>query len=77
MKGKVSYIDQHPFLYQAVNIIFSTVKLGILTWGVYGIDSLLEPASSGQSMNCSFSHFRVVSREKAGGWRLIETHHNL
>ncbi len=35
------------------------IKLGILTWGVYGTDFLLEPASSGQSMNCSFSHFRV------------------
>uniref|UniRef100_A0A673HAP3 Fibroblast growth factor n=1 Tax=Sinocyclocheilus rhinocerous TaxID=307959 RepID=A0A673HAP3_9TELE len=25
--------------------VFSDVKLGILTWGVYGIDSLLQPAS--------------------------------
>ncbi len=66
MKGKVSYIDQNHFLYQAVNILFSTVKLGILTWGVYGIDSLLEPASSGQSMNCSFSHFRVGFARESG-----------
>ncbi len=28
-------------------MFFSAVKLGILTWGVYGIDSLLQPASSG------------------------------
>ncbi len=45
MKGKISYIDQNHFLYEAVNILFSAVKLDILTWGVYGIDSLLEPAS--------------------------------
>ncbi len=45
MKGKISYIDQNLFLHQAVNMFFSTVKLGILTWGVYGIDSLLQPAS--------------------------------
>ncbi len=51
MKGKISYIDQNHFLHQAVNMFFSAVKLGILTWGVYGIDSLLLPASSSQSMN--------------------------
>ncbi len=45
--------------HQAVNMLFSAVKLGILTWEVYGIDSLLQPASSGQSMNCSLSYFRV------------------
>ncbi len=73
-KGKISYIDQNHFLYQAVNIFFSAVKLGILTWGVYGIDSLLEPASSGQSMNCSFSHFRVGFKRGSGGCRLVETH---
>ncbi len=56
MKGKISYIDQNNFLNQAVNMFFSAVKLGILTWGVYGIDSLLQPASSGQ---LSLSHFRV------------------
>ncbi len=39
MKGKISYIDQNHFLHQAVNMFFSDVKLGILTWGVYGIDS--------------------------------------
>ena len=59
MKGKISYIDQNHFLNQAVNMFFSAVKLGILTWGVYGNDSLLQPASSGQSMNYSFSHFLV------------------
>ncbi len=40
-------------------MFFYAVKLVILTWGVYGTDSLLEPASSGQSMHCSFSHFGV------------------
>ncbi len=73
MKGKISYIDQNHFLHQAVNMFFSAVKLGILTWGVFGIDSLLQPASSGQSMNCSFSHFRVgFTRERAGGCLLVE-----
>ncbi len=61
MKGKISDIDQNHFLYQAVNLLFSAVKLGILTWGGGGGGgvSLLEPASSGQSMNYSFSHFCV------------------
>ncbi len=53
-------------MYQAVNIFFSAVKLGILTWGVYVTDSLLEPASSGQSMNCSFSHFRIGFKRGSG-----------
>ncbi len=66
MKGKISAIEQNHFLYQAVNILFSAVKLGILTWGVYGIDSLLEPASGGQSMNCSFSHFHVGFTRECG-----------
>ncbi len=47
-------------------MFFSAVKLGILTWGVYGIDSLLQPASSGQSMNCSFSHLRVGFTSESG-----------
>jgi len=59
MKGKISNVDQNHFLNQAVNMFFSAVKLVILTWGVYGTDSLLQPASSGQSMNCSFSHFLI------------------
>ncbi len=66
MKGKISYIDQNHFLNQAVNIFSSAVKLGILTWGVYGTDSLLQPASSGQSMNCSLSHFRVGFKRESG-----------
>ncbi len=66
MKSKISSIDQNHFLYQAVNILFSAVKLGILTWEVYETDSLLEPASSGQSMNCSFSHFRVGFKRESG-----------
>ncbi len=51
MKGKISYIDQNIFFNQAVNMFFSSVNVGILTWGVYGIDSLLQPSSSGQSTN--------------------------
>ncbi len=46
MKGKISYIDQNHFLYQAVNMLFSAVNLGVLTWRVYGIDSFWS-----QSMN--------------------------
>ncbi len=34
--------------------------------GVYGSDSLLQPASSGQSMNCSFSHVRVGFTKESG-----------
>ena len=34
-------------------MFISAVKLGILTWTLMGIDSLLEPASSGSSKNCS------------------------
>ncbi len=66
LKGKICYIDQNRFLYQAVNILFSAIKLGILTWGVYGIDSLLQPASSVQSMNCSLSYFSVGFKTEAG-----------
>ncbi len=66
MKGKNNDIDQNHFLYQAVNMFFSAVKLGILTWGVYGTDSLLQPASSGQSMNYSLSHVRVGFTRESG-----------
>ncbi len=47
MKGKINYIDQNIFLHRAVYIFFSAVKLGILTQGVYGINSLLQSAASG------------------------------
>ncbi len=70
MKGKISYIDQNLFFAPGCKHVFSNVKLGILTWGVYGIDSLLQPASSGQSMNCSFSHFRVGFTRESGRWPL-------
>ncbi len=67
MKGKISYIDQNNFLNQAVNMFFfSAVKLGILIWGVYGIDSLLQPASSGQLTNYSLSHFCVGFTRETG-----------
>ncbi len=68
MKGKISYIDQNNFLHQDVNMFFSAVKLGILSWEnmVYGIESLLQPASSGQSMNYSLSHFRVGFTRESG-----------
>lgn len=39
-----------------VNLFISAVisNTGILAWGSMGIDLLMEPASSGQSWNCSF-----------------------
>ncbi len=84
MKGKMTYKDPNHFLYQAVNILFSVVKLGILTCGgvgggggggglVYGTDSLLEPASSGQSMNYSLRHFQFGFKRETEGCRLIYT----
>jgi len=48
-------------------MFFSAVKLGILTCGVYGTDSRLQPASSGQSMNCSVSHFLIGFKRESGG----------
>lgn len=71
MKGKISYIDQNHFLNQAVNMFFSAVKLGILTWGVYGTDSLLQPASSGQLTNYSLSHFLVGFTRESGRLPLV------
>ncbi len=41
MKGKITYIDQNNFETRLYNI-FSAVKLCILTWEVYGTDSLLD-----------------------------------
>ena len=66
MKGKISCIDQSHIESQAVNMFFSAVKLVILTWGRYRFDSLLQPASSGQSMNCSLTHFRVGFKRETG-----------
>ncbi len=66
MKGKISYIDQNLFFEPGCKLVFSAVKLGILTWGVYGIDAPLQPASSGQLMNYS------LSQERAGGCRLAK-----
>ena len=37
----------------------SAPKSGFLTWESMGIDSFLEPASSGHPVNCSFLHFRI------------------
>ena len=43
----------------ATNMFICAVNFGILKWESVGIDSLLEPASSGHSRNCSFYHFCV------------------
>ena len=37
----------------------SAPNSGFLTWESMGIDSFLEPASSGHPVNCSFLHFRI------------------
>ena len=44
-------------MFQLVNKLLSAVKLDILIWKSMEIDSLLEPASSGHSRNCSFHFF--------------------
>jgi len=54
MKGKIIFVDQNHNLYQAMNIFFSAVKLGILTWGLMRFCSLLEPVPRGQSMHCYY-----------------------
>jgi len=40
--------------------------------GVYRIDSLLQPVSSGQSMNCSLSQFCVWFKRETGRLPLRE-----
>ena len=62
-------------------MFISAVKLGILTWRCMEIDSLLEPASSGHSKNCSFIGFlfqtlRLVlgtNRSPSSGLLLMST----
>ena len=53
-EGEISSRDQKHFLYQPVNMFISAVKLGILTCGSMETESVLEPASSGHWINCSF-----------------------
>lgn len=52
-------METKKFLYQAVNMIISALKLDILIWASMGIDSLLELDSCGNLKNCSFWHFCV------------------
>jgi len=67
MKSKISYMDQNKFFEPGYkHDFFSAVKLGILIWGVYGIDSLLQPASSSQLTNYSLSHFCVGLTRESG-----------
>lgn len=40
-------LGNKQFIYQAVNMFISNVKFGCLTWESMGVDSRLEPASSG------------------------------
>lgn len=54
MSSALSYQDHNRFLSQAVNMLMSSVNLGILIWQAISIVLLLEPASSGHWMNCSF-----------------------
>ena len=52
-------IETNYFLNHPGNKFNSAPKLGFLTWESMGIDSFLEPASSGHPVNCSFLHFRI------------------
>jgi len=54
MKGKICYKDKNQFWYLAF-FFFSALQLGVLTLGIYGIETLLEPVSSNQLMNCILS----------------------
>lgn len=56
---EISYREQNHFLHQAANIFISAVKLSFLMWGSMGIGSLLEPASTSHSRNCSSWRFSV------------------
>ena len=59
MKGKLSDRHQNRFLYQAVNMFNSAVKMGILEWGLLESCSVLEQTPSGQSKNGRFFHFLI------------------
>lgn len=50
------------FLNRAVNRLFNDVKFAILALKSIGTDSLFEPASSGDSINCSFGALEVATR---------------
>lgn len=47
MKREINYREQNCFL--PVNMFTSALKLGALTWGSVGTDSIVKPASSGHS----------------------------
>ena len=66
MNSEIIYTDQNIYLHQAVNMFMSAVKFNILTWGSMGIDSLLQPAPSGHSRNCSLWHFLIVLTAQHG-----------
>ena len=66
MNSEIIYTDQNIYLHQAVNMFISAVKFHILTWGSMGIDSLLQPAPSGHSRNCSLWHFLIVLTAQHG-----------
>jgi len=59
-------------LRQAVNMFFFFFcKVGHFNMGVYGIESLLHPVSSGQSMNCSLSQFKRRDHKVAAWWTKV------
>ena len=66
MNSEIIYTDQNIYLHQAVNMFISAVKFHILTWGSIGIDSLLQPAPSGHSRNCSLWLFLIVLTAQHG-----------
>ena len=58
-------------------MFISAVKFHILTWGSMGIDSLLQPAPSGHSRNCSLWLFLIVLTAQHGslplGFNILQT----
>ena len=77
MNSEIIYTDQNIYLNQAVNMFISAVKFHILTWGSMGIDSLLQPAPSGHSRNCSLWHFLIVFTAQHGSLPLDWGHGRL
>lgn len=47
LKGETIHTGQNCFLWQAENMFISALKVDILTWESMGMDSPVEPASSG------------------------------
>ena len=58
---------QNHFLYHSVNLFISAARFDVLSWGSFGICSVLEPAPSGQSKNCNFILLSQINCHKYYG----------